>query len=321
MCDAQPESMLIYLTRKCNLRCIMCTTVQEDYGTLPFAAFAHLWPFIPHAKKIQWQGGEVFLVDYFEKLLRRIHEDCPGTGHYITTNGLLINPAWARLLAEVNAELTFSIDSVVPSTYESIRRGGKFDALEHNLELVRDEYAKRNAGRKTTLALHAVVMRRTLGELPLFPEFCRRYGITELRLLYLHPQLVPGEYVFGSDDEKEQLRDAVRGVESRCRELSVNFDYFFRHLLESPPGGREVSMDGRAAGVVKCSRPWTRLFIDTDGTVMPSCECTRPAGNVLENTIEEIWNGPAMRTYRQRIRGCAYEGWCSERCVQGLTNI
>lgn len=53
-----------------------------------------------------------------------------------------------------------------------------------------------------------------------------------------------------------------------------------------------------------CSRPWKQITVLSDGTVVCACidaAKTNPLGNVMEQSFEEIWNGPAYVDTRRKI--------------------
>jgi radical SAM protein with 4Fe4S-binding SPASM domain len=70
-----------------------------------------------------------------------------------------------------------------------------------------------------------------------------------------------------------------------------------------------------------CEYPWTSLTVMADGSVVP---CTQDynvemvLGNVLEQSLEEIWNGPAYADLRRwHVEGGFPAGHkCAERCDQ-----
>lgn len=52
---------------------------------------------------------------------------------------------------------------------------------------------------------------------------------------------------------------------------------------------------------VFCSAPWTSLFIDTNGEVKPCCASREPFGNIKNNTVTEIINGPKHLEVKQAL--------------------
>src|ERR1700679_1242109 len=53
--------------------------------------------------------------------------------------------------------------------------------------------------------------------------------------------------------------------------------------------------------VRNCAFPWHWLIIAADGNVMPCSHGSLPLGNLNENSLEEIWNGPAIQEVRRSI--------------------
>jgi radical SAM protein with 4Fe4S-binding SPASM domain len=62
-----------------------------------------------------------------------------------------------------------------------------------------------------------------------------------------------------------------------------------------------------------CMFPWLHLYVNTDGAAYPCCttKYENPVGNVREQTIQEIWNGEALKDVRKKllagehVEGCA----------------
>ena len=50
---------------------------------------------------------------------------------------------------------------------------------------------------------------------------------------------------------------------------------------------------------VFCILPWASMFIQADSKVNPCCESTEIIGDCSQQTLEEIWNGPAIKQIRK----------------------
>ncbi|MHC4942780.1 MAG: radical SAM protein [Planctomycetota bacterium] len=53
-----------------------------------------------------------------------------------------------------------------------------------------------------------------------------------------------------------------------------------------------------------CSRPWRGITVLSDGDVICACpdvSKTNPLGNVFENSVKEVWNGPGYAALRRAI--------------------
>ena len=58
-------------------------------------------------------------------------------------------------------------------------------------------------------------------------------------------------------------------------------------------------------GEFRCTKPWQRMIVRHDGTLLPCCTfhgAHLPVGNVFESSISEIWTSPAMRDLRELHR-------------------
>jgi tetratricopeptide (TPR) repeat protein/MoaA/NifB/PqqE/SkfB family radical SAM enzyme len=326
VCDSKPVSLTVSLSTECNLECIMCTRVREARTTLPYDVVSKIWPLLPYLRKIAWIGGEVFIIGYFKELLQRISDEYGHIEHGIITNGLKIDRDCAGVLAQCNANLTFSIDSVIKKNYEAIRRGGRFETLLENLETVSEAYRSRYPGAYYNSTLNVVVMKRNMDELELFPEFCSTYRIRRLQFSYLRPDVVPHEDIFNAPNHEltERLRDTITKVKKKCEHLGVAFNCTFGHLLPfhgENAAGHAAMESKNSKRVFKCVYPWTNIFLHSDGLIMPQCCCNVPVGNIYHNTIEEIWNGKIMQMYRRKLIDNTHEGFCASEDFEGLLGI
>lgn len=130
-----PQLLDLALSNRCNLACVMCSgdlssTIRSQREHLPplpsaydDAFFEELWEFLPHAKRLQFKGGEPFLARENRRIWDRLLE----TGHRpeisVTTNGTILNKNVERYLRELRMEPIISIDGMTAPTQESIRVG------------------------------------------------------------------------------------------------------------------------------------------------------------------------------------------------------
>lgn len=70
-----------------------------------------------------------------------------------------------------------------------------------------------------------------------------------------------------------------------------------------------------------CAYPWQQMNIDLTGEVVPCCywsgygNAGKPLGNTNENSIEEIWNGPAYRELRRANATGELKGHPCHECL------
>lgn len=314
--ESKPRKLAIILTTRCNLKCIMCpcTHFHQTHkieNTIPFDAIKQIYKFFPYIEWIDWQGGEVFLVDYFKELFIEASK-FPRILQDIITNGLLIDEEWAEILVQSNVLLTYSIDAVTKNKYEYIRRGARFENLLKSIETINRNKQKYNS--KIKLLLNAVVMKCNYRELDLFPEFCKKYAFSHLRFDYLRHDVACEEDIFTNpqDSTIRYIKDKLSEIELKCKEFGI----YFTHSLDSLLSRENDKQDRNPIPFIpKCKAPWRKLTIEDSGGVRIDCKCPYTVGNIIESPIEEIWNSEMIQRYRSAIIAGQVQNLCSEVCL------
>src|SRR5205814_6055278 len=82
------------------------------------------------------------------------------------------------------SEIIFSVDGATAETYEAIRRGGKWDRLVKNLDLV--TAMKREANhKKPAVRINFTCMQTNIHELPSMVDFAADHGAESLHVRHL----------------------------------------------------------------------------------------------------------------------------------------
>jgi len=111
----------------------------------------------------------------------------------------------------------------------------------------------------------------------------------------IQPEQMPVEVLF---NELERVKAYVAGKDGAFPRLHITPDTTHVSTLETFYRDHLTFVGGR-----RCSDPWKLLGIRTDGTVIPAHgRCYDfPVGNVLTETLPEIWNGPGLVGFRQTL--------------------
>ncbi len=307
-----PIEAFFEVAARCNLRCRMCAISYESTARQAFFEpdlFARLRPIFPTLVRAYLFGlGEPtlnkHLPDYIAELASL------GVEVWFNTNATLIDEEKAEALAKAGAEcITVSIDGATAATYETIRRGAKFEACLRGIRALVD--AGRKYGRPR-VNLSFVAMASNIAELPAMVELCAELGATGVHVEPLYLQADSADLTRNYDRENlgnvartaQLFDDAVTRAEdlgldltSRFRGERTEFDYVRRAQRERPDW--------------TCSEPWASIWVTSGGDVRTCCINGVSFGNLWQNTIGEIWNGPAWRAFRaQHARrepaaGCA----------------
>lgn len=321
--ESKPISLMCILTRRCNLECIMCgrVRVRDKPDTLTFELIEKVLVLVPYLELLKWQGGEVFLLDYFKEIFLKI-SNYPHITQEVTTNGLLIDKEWAKIFSRSRSRtsLLYSVDSVTKTNYEAIRRNAKFEDLLRSLDLVNE--IRNLYGGRVKIELHAVVMRRNYKEVELFPDFCNKYNIEILNLNVLWPTVVPEEDIFSGPDKEamECLNKIIPQIEDKCKQYNIRLNCAFKHCVEDyyRSGGEHKiypsSLNTNIYIKRDCIFPWNNLHIEPDGYVYPECKCKVSIGYLPKDSFEKIWNSEIMQSYRNFIKTGQTEKICSKQC-------
>ncbi len=173
----------------CNLECIMChglassaiRTRREGLSPLPNpyddAFVDQLEPFMPQLVETDFIGGEPFLMPLYPKIWERIGQINPDTKVGILTNATVLDDRVKRILESINCWIHLSIDSIYKDTYETIRRGARYEAVMANADYFQDLMAARG----NVMYWRLCPMRLNWHELPQTLLHCSEKGI---RLTY-----------------------------------------------------------------------------------------------------------------------------------------
>ncbi len=325
---AFPIWLGLVLTTRCNLRCVMCGRVWKK-GDLPPAVAAKVRPLYPYLSRIEWQGGEVFVVDYFRDMFEEASRH-PHINHLITTAGPLIDAKWAQSLSRPNVVLMFSVDTGVPEHYRRIRKGAELDDVLRAFR--RLDEAEKSLGRGAVRSLNATIMRENAGDVPSLIPFAQKHRFVSLDISPRVP-LDDGASLFdprGLDKNRPELlrlRSGLLAAREDARRAGIRLLDRVLPIVESLLGTDEkgpAPRDPAAGGgpsreAWDCYIPWRGLFIQAeynDGDIMPDCQCyTTAVGNINRDDLVDVWNNGAMQEYRRRILEKKPAGWCNAECT------
>lgn len=168
---SKPRNLMVVLSNRCNIRCIMCMTSRSKWE-LPKERLDEIIELFPYLERIMWQGGEILLLPYFKDILKETTK-YKNLRQSMISNFQLANEDIINLIVTNNVELTISVDGVCKETYESIRVGGSFEKLVNNLQKLLD--MRNKIENKMILNMNVVVMRENYYKLSDFIDFAYKY--------------------------------------------------------------------------------------------------------------------------------------------------
>jgi MoaA/NifB/PqqE/SkfB family radical SAM enzyme len=136
-----PDTIMLELTNACNLKCTMCMnpkmTREKGYITLELVEKVLIEAQEIGIKKIAlYTTGESLLHPNFFDIVSLCKQY--NMYIYLTTNLLLLNDAKIdMLLASGIDSIKYSIDGLTQEEYESIRIGGDYEKVLHNITMMK----------------------------------------------------------------------------------------------------------------------------------------------------------------------------------------
>lgn len=315
-----PRRCLVTLCSRCNLNCIMCE-VKEAKWEIPQKAIEEIIGLFPYFENILWQGGEIFLLDYFENIFR-VAAQYDNLRQTIVTNGILINERWAEKLVRGNVELFFSIDGVTKSVYEHIRKGAQFSQIMKSIEMI-NSARSRFINERMSFKLHAVIMKSNYQDLEKFIDFAHEYNFDAVHLIPLWGNLNSQENIYNKDNDSalEYIESINSLIEAKAKNYKIQLLNFLpkndKNYQDAAKEPSKENINQLSNGDLFCYFPWQQLNIDPGGNVRPDCLCLKPIGNITEDSLEKLWNNRVMQNYRKRIIENNFAGFCPENCIIG----
>jgi MoaA/NifB/PqqE/SkfB family radical SAM enzyme len=290
---AQPTSIMLELTNRCNLGCTICPR-EYDYGKEMDKGdmevdqvkkiIDSLWPYLD---SVGLTGlGETFLYKELEQVIDYIKFKNERIRIFISTNAVV--PGFIEKVSK----LANRIDTIQVSTdgmdsvYENIRRNADFKELDKNLKLLSGICKK--AG--TTLSINMVVTNENFFQMPLMIKYLEKIGIAYLDFTRINLASVTNSqnsyYDFYKTDqfltavsESERTAENYRGI----KVTNINFK--------------------SGSGFRQCPYPWSNFYICWNGLIPPCCAKPFPKelnfGSTFDDKIINVLNSNQYRGFRK----------------------
>lgn len=293
----------LYLSERCNSRCISCDYWRHGRADLDLEMVSRL------LESFERLGTEVVLLSGGEPLLNPQWADIAallrrqGLKLWLLTSGLSLAKHAQRAVTLFDA-ITVSMDGTDRRAYADIRG---VDAFEVVCRGVRAAVA---AG--STVTLRVTLQRGNFRQLPAFVDLARELGVAHVSFLGIdvaNSQAFSRQNGFMADLalRPEDLPELERLLTALEREHAEAFDTGF--IAESPEKLRRRILLYFAAvcGLgpyppVRCNAPEFSAVIDARGQLNPCFFIHGPPEAVVADDLEATLNGERMVALRQAIR-------------------
>ena len=341
----RPFHVILDLTSRCNLQCVMCYFAATDRlnfppfdsgpadGNMPLPVFEEI------ASELFPRAWRVALSCAAEPMIHpRFREILDVAGRYgvpdlwFPTNLLALTEANAKAILDARVRtVAASIDGTTKETYEKIRVPAKWERLLSALELLR-ETRRARGGDRPRLRIIFTWMKSNRRELAELPAFAQRWGARELDVRYVSPTVgvdVSSELLNGEDPRElnAELAGAAREAVARGLRLASFPDFEAAEDLPRTFGRRLSRRLWRLrAGIDKpehirymtrkslygCAYPDRYFVIRPNGAVAPCIYWDRePLGIYPADGLAAIRAGAPLARIRKGLRSGEPVGTCA----------
>jgi MoaA/NifB/PqqE/SkfB family radical SAM enzyme len=309
---SKPSSMLAVLTNKCNLRCIMCKSVRENY-TISDETLDDIIKNMKYFEYLACLGGEVFLYDKFNVIVENAKKF--DTELSISTNGLLLGKNMS-MFENMKVTIGVSVDGFEKDIYEKIRINGNFDVLTENLLILKQSMEKESFKQVKTI-LRMVIMKNNYKQVMKAFDFALKYNFGALSFLKLNSAF---QYMPNEQEMKYaicQINECIGIVEKEKYNIQIFTDINDLNLNAGQKNQKTLynnASTGSNELYVKCNIPWKNLSISMKNDVYFDCRCDCKHIEKFE-TIEKSWNSLAIQKIRKAIIYGNYVKICKDCSV------
>jgi MoaA/NifB/PqqE/SkfB family radical SAM enzyme len=261
----------------------------------------------PNIARVVLHGvGEPMMVRELPRMIRYLKER--GTYVLFNTNGTLLTPRKRRELIETGLdELRVSLDAAEAEGFLRVRGRDMFDRIVRN---VKDFVAfQKEVGAETPrVSLWLTGLKETVDQLPAFVRLASEMGVRAVHLQRL-VFMPDGQGLARSESslfEHTAREEEAAIVEAQA--LAASLDIVLDASGATEPG-MSLKRQDEDSPWSTCRRPWSLMYFTAHGRALPCCIAPFSArgydnytlGDATQQTLRDIWNGPAYRDFRAAL--------------------
>jgi len=292
---------ILYVTDRCNSRCITCDYWQFGQTNLPVDQARRLAPELRGlgTQVVLLSGGEPLLHPHWDQVAETLRR--AGLRLWLLTAGLSLAKHAARV-CELCERVTVSLDGATPETYRAIRGVDAFEAVGRGIRAV--------VARGLPVTLRCTVQRGNYRELPRLVRLARELGAEQISFLAVD---VSTHVAFARAEDYERtmalgpadlpvFADVLGELE---RDFASEFASGF--IAERPAKLRRLhqyfaALLGQGSfPPVRCNAPRFSSVIGADGHLQP-CYFIDGAAPLDGQPLADALNTPALMALRGDIR-------------------
>jgi len=342
--SAYPETISLFLTYQCNLRCKMCGQWGEGGSSRGYtpevlrsrlsvdeirAVIDDVKSFRPNVTLF---GGEPLMYKEWPDVVTCVKE--AGLRCNMITNGTLLERNAEKVVELGVDEIIFSLDGPREVHDEMRSAAGTFGKACAGLQAIaalRKSLGRENPRVNISSTIFEVNYRR-LGEIVDVAEAIGAASITFHHLIFIsvctyerHCQTFGKRFDVMCSDWAGFMRDQLPDIDVdvlletvrqlRQRQSSVDIS-FYPNFTEEEIRRYYTSFEFIPSSYKpRCMSPWMVAYVFPDGTVRPCQSLNFVAGSIREHTFREVWNSERYKEFRRAVKSEGMFPVCS-KCTE-----
>ena len=338
-----PETISIFMTYRCNLRCKMCGQwgregafkgLQDaDRGVLLdpevlYKLFDEVRSFRPN---ITLFGGEPSMYPGWIDIVKGVKDR--GMRCNIVTNGTLVGEYADEIVASGLDEIILSLDGI-GDRHDRIRGvKGTYEKLLSGFAMLKKA---RQKGSRPIVRINCTVSEdnyESLHELLNAAEVMGAESVTFHHLLFLGKEVVQQHERFYTERFQLDSRDWWGFAREELPRIDTDVLLEQMNKIRSHTSGAKASFYPNFTPEeirryytefsfrpdsysTKCMSPWMTAYVFPDGSVKPYHSMSFSAGNIKEHGFIEIWNNQKYKRYRKTVKDIGCFAVCTKGCTE-----
>lgn len=289
--QSAPRRLVLELTNRCNLNCVMCGRNAADFKPTQFqmdwlSMFEPVTDLVEEVTLMGW--GEPTVHPNFEEFLSWAYQK--GLRKYFCTNGMRLKQLTPALF-EYHADIVaVSLDGADAEMNQKIRRGSDFDRIVRALEAINDRRAQEGIAYPYNNFVFAA-MKQNLKQLPALVRLAGSIGVNEVKAVFLT--------AFDEQSRDQTLyydMDMVRDVFQQAAEEAERLGVALKlpHLCGEDPAGEMPHKT--------CFTGWRDFFLGSDGYVRPCMSTAQKLFHISQYPdFWSMWNSEEYQQHRRIV--------------------
>lgn len=307
-----PVCLYLEVTNRCNLLCTTCPRTYEELeppADMSWEQFVSIVDQVPDLARAVLHGvGEPMLVANLPRMVRYLKDR---SVHVLfNTNGTVLGERNGRALIDAGLdELRVSLDASNRESFKAIRGRDYFGRILRNVRAFR-ELQEREGHTAPRVSIWLTGLRETVEQLPAFVQVAAEIGVKEV---YLQRLVFFAESAIGKAQSDQALFERLTQEETAClnqaEDLARSLGVTFSASGAASEPGLSLKGSGDGSPWALCRRPWSLMYFTANGRALPCCIApfsqhgydNYTLGHAGQQSLPEIWNGPAYRDFRAAL--------------------